>query len=83
MLNPHLPFSTWKEKEIGDQVAALFGVVDYEKRIAGYKDINKAAVEYGAIIPLLQGVLTVVSSKNIVFEHYKNGWVLANTVSKA
>jgi peptide/nickel transport system substrate-binding protein len=83
MLNPHLPFSSWKEKEIGDQVAALFGVADYDKRIAGYKEINKAAVEYGAIIPLLQAVLTVVSNKNIAFEHYKNGWVLANTVTKA
>src|SRR5208282_4935815 len=58
LLNPHLPFSAWKEKEIGDQVAALFAVADYDKRIAGYKEINKAAVEYGAIIPLLQAVLT-------------------------
>jgi peptide/nickel transport system substrate-binding protein len=83
MLNPHLPFSSWKEKEIGEQVAALFAVADYDKRIAGYKEVNKAAVEYGAIIPLLQAVLTVVSGKNITFEHYKNGWVLANTVTKS
>jgi peptide/nickel transport system substrate-binding protein len=82
MLNPHLPFSSWKEKEIGDQVAALFAVADYDKRIAGYKEINKAAVEYGAIIPLLQYVLTVVRKKDIEFTHYKNGWVLANTITK-
>jgi peptide/nickel transport system substrate-binding protein len=83
MLNPHLPFSSWKEKEIGDQVAALFAVADYDERIAGYKEVNKAAVEYGAIIPLLQAVLTVASSKHISFEHFKNGWVLANTVTRS
>jgi peptide/nickel transport system substrate-binding protein len=82
LLNPHLPFSAWKEKEIGDEVAALFAVADYDKRIAGYKEINKKAVEYGAIMPLLQSVITVVSKKNINFVHYKNGWILADTITK-
>ena len=82
LLNPHLPFSAWKEKEIGEEVAALFAIADYDKRIAAYKEINKKAVEYGAIMPLLQSVITVVSSKNISFEHYKNGWILANTITR-
>ncbi len=82
LLNPNLPFSSWKEKEVGDQVAALFAVADYEKRIAGYKEINKYAVEYGAIIPLLQSVLTVVRRKDIDFERYKNGWILASTIAR-
>ena len=83
LLNPHLPFSAWKEKEIGDEVAALFAVADYDKRIAAYKEINKKAVEYGAIMPLLQSVITVVRKKDINFVHYKNGWVLADTITKA
>ena len=83
LLNPHLPFSAWKEKEIGDEVAALFAVADYDKRIAAYKEINKKAVEYGAIMPLLQSVITVVRRKDINFEHYKNGWILASTITKA
>ncbi len=83
LLNPHLPFSAWKEKEIGDDVAALFAIADYDKRIAGYKEINKKAVEYGAIIPLLQSVITVVRKKDINFVHYKNGWILADTITKA
>jgi len=83
LLNPHLPFSAWKEKEIGDEVAALFAVADYDKRIAAYKEINKKSVEYGAIMPLLQSVITVVRKKDINFEHYKNGWILASTITKA
>ena len=82
LLNPHLPFSAWKEKEIGDQVAALFAIADYDKRIAAYKEISKAAVEYGAIMPLLQSVITVVRRKDIAFEHFKNGWILANTITR-
>jgi peptide/nickel transport system substrate-binding protein len=83
LLNPHLPFSAWKEKAIGDEVAALFAVADYGKRIAAYKEINKKAVEYGAVMPLLQSVITVVSKKDLSFERYKNGWILADTMSKA
>jgi dipeptide transport system substrate-binding protein len=82
LLNPHLPFSAWKEKAIGDEIAALFSVVDYKKRIAAYKKLNVEAVEYGAIMPLLQSVLTVVSKKDIDFAHYKNGWILANTITR-
>jgi peptide/nickel transport system substrate-binding protein len=82
LLNPNLPFSAWKEKEIGDEVAALFAIADYDKRIAAYKEINKKAVEFGAIMPLLQSVITVVSKKDVSFEHYKNGWILADTITR-
>jgi peptide/nickel transport system substrate-binding protein len=83
LLNPNLPFSAWKEKGIGDEVAALFAIADYDKRIAAYKEINKKAVEYGAVMPLLQSVLTVVSKKNLSFEHYRTGWILASTMTKS
>jgi ABC-type dipeptide transport system, periplasmic component len=82
LLNPNLPFSAWKEKAIGDEVAALFAIADYDKRIAAYKEINKKTVEYGAIMPLLQSVITVVSKKDLSFEHYRNGWILADTMTR-
>ena len=34
-------------------------------------------------MPLLQSVITVVRKKDINFVHYKNGWILANTITKA
>jgi peptide/nickel transport system substrate-binding protein len=82
LLNPHLPFSPYKEKALGDKVAALFAVADYDKRIEAYKKINVEAVEEGAMIPLLQSVLTVVRKNDINFTHYKNGWILGNTITK-
>jgi peptide/nickel transport system substrate-binding protein len=77
-LNPDLPFSAWKEKVIGEDALALFKEPDNAKRIAGYKELNVKAVEYGAIIPLLQAVQTVVHKKSLEYVRYKNGWLLAD-----
>ncbi len=82
LLNPHLPFSAWKEKAIGDDVAACLPLPTMTSALPAYKEMNKKAVEYGAIIPLLQSVITVVRKKDINFVHYKNGWILADTITK-
>ena len=58
LLNAKMPFSAFKDPVVGDKFGALFGQTDYDKRIAGYKEAEKFAVEYGATIPLLQSVLT-------------------------
>ncbi len=82
LLNPNMPFSAWKNEEIGKDVAALFAVADYDKRIAAYKEVNKAAVEAGAIMPLLQSVQTVVRKAGLNYALYANGWILANSVTR-
>jgi hypothetical protein len=40
-------------------------------------------VEYGAIMPLLQSVITIVSKKDVTFDHYHNGWILADTITRS
>ena len=79
-LNPKMPFSPWKDEDIGNRVLGLFGVADYDKRIAGYKDLERYAVEKGATVPLLQSVLTIVHKKNLAYTKYANGWVLPQTM---
>ena len=69
--------------EVGDKVLKLFNVADYEARINGYRELNKFAVEFGATIPLLQTVQTVVRNKALNYQKYGNGWVLASTMQKA
>lgn len=83
LLNPKMPFSAWKGMEIGDKVVALFSEPDYAKRIKGYQDLNREAVNTGATIPLLQSVQTLVRKKSLAYEKYGNGWILANTMTKA
>jgi peptide/nickel transport system substrate-binding protein len=79
-LNPKMPFSPWKDEDIGNRVLALFAVVDYNKRIAGYQDLERYAVENGASMPLLQSVVTVVRKKNLGYQKYGNGWLLPQTL---
>jgi peptide/nickel transport system substrate-binding protein len=79
-LNPKMPFSPWKDHDIGGRVLALFNVADYDKRIAGYKDLERYAVENGATMPLLQSVVTVARKKNLAYTKYGNGWVLPQTL---
>lgn len=80
LLNAKMPFSAFKDPAVSDKFGALFGQTDYDKRIAGYKEAEKFAVEYGATIPLLQSVLTVVRKKKLAYQKYGNGWILANTM---
>jgi peptide/nickel transport system substrate-binding protein len=80
LLNPKLPFSAWKGAEIGDKVADLHNVADYQARIAAYRAINRTAVEAGAAMPLLQSVSTIVRNKSLGYTKYGNGWILGNTM---
>ena len=81
LLNPKMPFSAWKGMEVGDKVQELFNIADYAKRIAGYRELNKVAVEAGATMPLLQSVQTLARKKNLTYTTYANGWVLASTMA--
>ncbi|MCT8973729.1 ABC transporter substrate-binding protein [Microbaculum marinisediminis] len=80
MLNPEMPFSSWKGDEPGPQVLELFKEPDYEKRIAGYRDLNRRASEMGAVMPLLQSVQTLVRKPDLTYEKFGNGWVLGRTL---
>ena len=53
---------------------------DYNARIAGYRELNRFAVEAGATIPLLQSVQTLARKKNLAYTNYANGWILASTM---
>ncbi len=80
LLNPKMPFSAWKDEAVGGRVLKLFNIADYNARIAGYRDVERFAVEQGASIPLLQSVLTVVRKRNLQYTRYGNGWVLPQTL---
>ena len=41
----------------------LFNVANYDARVAGYRELNRLAVESGATMPLLQSVLTLGEKK--------------------
>lgn len=81
LLNPKKPFTSWRREEEGKRVVALETVVDYAKRVEGYRDFEKYAVEHGAAIPVLQTVQTVVRKAGLQYPRYKNGMILAQSMS--
>jgi peptide/nickel transport system substrate-binding protein len=81
LLNPKLPFSPWKGMEIGQRAIDLFNVANYQERVAGYKALNKDAVESGACMPILQSVQTLIRKKSLAYAKYGNGWVRADTMA--
>jgi len=80
LLNPKMPFSAWKGMEVGEKVIELFNIAEYDKRMAGWRELNRFAVAYGATIPLLQSVQTLVRKKKLNYVKYGNGWVLGDTM---
>lgn len=76
LMNPNLPFSTYRTGDIGTRAAALFGEPDNDKRIAAYSQLNQDAVTQATIIPLLQAVMTVVTSSGLEYQKYENGFIL-------
>ena len=83
LLNPKLPFSPWKDMVLGQKVIDLFDVPDEAARIAGWRALNKEAVEMGACMPLLQSVQTLVRRQGLSYTKYGNGWVLGSTMAKS
>jgi peptide/nickel transport system substrate-binding protein len=81
LLNPKMPFSAWKDMKVGQKVLDLFNVANYAKRVEGYKELNRLAVESGATMPLLQSVQTLVRKNNLHYTKYGNGWVLPQTMA--
>lgn len=81
LLHPKKPFSSWKREEEGKRVTALETVVDYNKRVEGYREFEKYAIEHGAAMPVLQTVQTVVRKADLQYARYKNGMIVAQNMS--
>jgi dipeptide transport system substrate-binding protein len=76
ILDPTKRFSVWKSDDIPPKLNPLFREIDYAKRMAGYREFDKWAVEQGYEVPLLQGTGTVVHTKRIAYTPFRSGWVL-------
>jgi len=82
ILNPKLQFSTWKSDDLAPIIDKLFAETDYDKRIAGYRDLNRMVVEKGYAMPLLQGVTTVAYRGDVAYTPYGNGWLLPSALAR-
>jgi peptide/nickel transport system substrate-binding protein len=80
LLDPRQKFSPWKDMALGQRVIDLLDEPDAEERVAGWRAVEREAVETGACMPLLQGVQTLVRREALTYRPYGNGWVLPQTM---
>jgi peptide/nickel transport system substrate-binding protein len=83
LLDPDLPFSPWKEASLAVHVRRLREETEPEARLDGWQALTKLAVEHGAILPVMQGVQTLVRRRHLTYRPYGNGWVLPQTMDWA
>lgn len=76
LMDPRKRFSVWKSDDITPRLDPLLRETNYEKRIAGYKQLDRWIVEQGYSMPILQGTNTIVHSKRLNYVPFLNGWVL-------
>jgi peptide/nickel transport system substrate-binding protein len=81
LLNPTQPFCLWRDMALGQKVIDMDTVLDDAARQAGWRALNREAVEIGAMIPLLQAVRNVVHRKRLAYRPWHNGWVLGQTMA--
>ena len=70
-------------REASEIKTKIEAIVDYDKRVQAYKEVEKFAIGIGATIPLLQSVTTVARKRNLGFTKYRNGWILPQTMGWA
>lgn len=75
-LDAETAFSVWRSEDVMQKLRPLLTELDYDKRVAGYRDFNRWAVEQGYSLPLLQGISSVAHASRLHYQPYQNGWML-------
>ncbi len=83
LLNPDSRFSVIKRDDLRTKLEPLLREFDQEKRIAGYREVDRYAVENAYIIPLLQGTNGIAFKDNLRFQWFENGWYEPYRIEKA
>jgi peptide/nickel transport system substrate-binding protein len=75
-LNSKTPFSSYKDPDIDARLVPLLGERDEEKRLAGYKALDRYVAENAFILPLFQYQQPVVFKSELSFTPHVAGYIL-------
>ena len=67
------PHSVWNTDDLDGMIGPLWGEMDEEKRIEGWKAVSKYIAEQGYVIPLLQYVQPIVFKDTLTVEPNLSG----------
>lgn len=77
------PHSVWDGADLTNMIGPLWGEADEEKRIQGWKDVDRFIAENALVIPLLQYVQPVVHAPGIKVVPHHSGALLPHLMKRA
>ncbi len=77
------PHSVWDGKDLTDMIGPLWGEKDEEKRISGWKAVDKFIAENALVLPLLQYVQPILSSPGVVVTPHASGALLPHLMKRS
>jgi dipeptide transport system substrate-binding protein len=77
------PHSAWKSKDLDDMIGPLWAEKDEDKRIAGWKAVDKYIAEKGYVIPLVQYSQPIIFKSSLKVIANGTGALEPTLVSKA
>ena len=77
------PHSVWDGADLVAMIGPLWGEADEEKRIAGWKAVDKFIAENALVIPLLQFVQPILSAPGVVVTPHSSGALLPALMKRA
>lgn len=77
------PHSVWDGQDLIDMINPLWGEIDEDKRIEGWKDVSRFIAGEGLVIPLLQYAQPIVHRDGLVVTPHKSGALLPHLIRRA
>ncbi len=77
------PHSVWDGEDLIGMIGPLWGETDEEKRIAGWKAVDRKIADDGLVIPLIQYVQPILHSNEIAVTPHASGALLPFLMSRA
>lgn len=77
------PHAVWDGEELMQKIIPLWGEPDEEKRLAGWKDVDRHIAENALVIPLLQYVQPILHSDAVKVTPHASGALLPHLMTRA
>ncbi len=77
------PHSVWDGEDTFNMILPLWGEADEDKRIAGWKEVDRHIAENAEVIPLLQYVQPILHSAAVKVTPHRSGALLPHLMTRA
>lgn len=77
------PHSVWDGADLIEMIGPLWGEANEEKRIAGWKAVDRYVAENALVIPLLQYVQPILAAPGVVVVPHASGALLPHLMKRA